>query len=453
MNSMPRHQDIRATARWLTPSSEPLVLLFVSHRWETLTHPDPDGRQLRALKLLIRKTILGLEAMMTTRTHRLELVPALTSEGSLQGYEIARRMLEFGVFGRASPSLPASEARTSIVDAFRRLGPNPNAFRSWVADRIGLWVDYCCMPQRPLVGSEVHEFRESLRSLDALVASSTVLALRVADDDYPARGWCAAEFFLGSKRSFSRSLFVDIDRLERTDDVAIPPAPSFASSGEATAIVNDAYNLDFAAFRESLEAWSQFEQPLVDAWPPDGWSAYRTLQGSGFFDRKSDPNPFRRVLDAVRDIETWLIEHWLMRDETHVTDLGAELLQRIAGTGLECSDTRDLVYLGVLLPRHGWIECFRPLFDGAFEQFLQRAPERDSDSGPLSIRVRLKPIDERLRVLFFAVTPPTAATWNSRLGQRSGRNAEERPIIEQLLAGLRDHPPEYEFVDSVKTND
>ncbi len=56
---------------------------------------------------------------------------------------------------------------------------------SVMAGRVGVWLDYICMPQKPLPTEEQPEFRRSPMALDLLVMSSTVLALRHAGDDYP----------------------------------------------------------------------------------------------------------------------------------------------------------------------------------------------------------------------------------------------------------------------------
>jgi hypothetical protein len=50
MKWMERHQDVRRRLAWRGGDDPPLALLFISHRWETLEHPDPSGRQLRAIQ-------------------------------------------------------------------------------------------------------------------------------------------------------------------------------------------------------------------------------------------------------------------------------------------------------------------------------------------------------------------------------------------------------------------
>ena len=389
---------------------------------------------------------------MVSKAERLQLVPSLAVEGTLQAEEIARRILGFGPFGSGSWGRVGRDTRTMITAKFDELRGSGELFRAWLAERIGVWLDYTCMPQRPLLPDEIPEFQRSLRALDSLVASSTVFALRTSDDDYPSRGWCAMEFFLGSERSFARGLFVDWKRLERRQEVVVPMSPASASTDFAAAqqIMDESYGQDLKAFRDACEQWSQIEGPLVQSWTPDAWSAYRSLQGSGFFTSGSDPNPFRRAMDAIRGLETFLIDNWLMSERTQTIDLGAEVRRFMDGIGLHCSERGDVVYVALVLACHGWIDALRSLLRAALNRYVDRAPSQKLERGPApppELTVRLKPPDERLRALFFTVTPSSASTWNSRLSLRSGRDSRERVTIEQLLAGLEATPPKYAFVD------
>lgn len=145
----------------------------------------------------------------------------MTREGILQAEELARRILGYGPFASGPPCVDGPEAKALIQDRFKFHGGDRAGFREWLTRRIGVWVDYTCMLQRPLSPEEHVEFRRALRALDSLVMSSTVVALRHQGDDYPARAWCAAEFHLASKRSWARGLFVDVARMEKDEDAAI----------------------------------------------------------------------------------------------------------------------------------------------------------------------------------------------------------------------------------------
>ena len=107
--------------------------------------------------------------MLVPREERLRLLPSLTIEGNLQAHEIARRVLGLG---------HDDEGSGEDVERAFLFGPDRQAFRRWLKGRLGVWVDYLCMPQAPFGGGEAEEFRRGLRALDGLVSSSTLIALR-----------------------------------------------------------------------------------------------------------------------------------------------------------------------------------------------------------------------------------------------------------------------------------
>lgn len=90
---------------------------FISHRWESLSHPDPDRQQFQAVQNLIEQE-----------------------------------------------------------------------------DIQGIWYDYSCMPQEPMTTSELETFRNSLRDLNALIASANFAS--IVTDDYETRAWCYYEMMI-----------------------------------------------------------------------------------------------------------------------------------------------------------------------------------------------------------------------------------------------------------------
>jgi len=451
MEQMERHQNLKDKVHWLDGEEQPLALLFISHRWETLEHPDPTGRQFKIIQEFLRRICICVEAMLVPARERLQLVPSLSLEGTLQAEEVVRRMLGSGPFAGASACIGGREASQIVKERFRTHGHDKKAFHAWLASKIGVWLDYTCMPQKPFSQEDEPEFRRSLLALDSLVMSSTVLALRQAADDYAMRGWCASEFFLASTRSFSRCLFFDMGRMDRDEKVLIPdpPAPRGTATDLATKVMTQSYEQDLSAFHESCSRWSSFEGPLLDMALPDPWSSYRGLQGSSFLAVDCDPNPFRRVLEAIRSIEIALIEKWLMSEHPRTFDIGkgvGNLLQRF---GLRCSDSSDLVYLGYLLACHGWIETFKPLFRECLRRHVKNVGKQLNRSTPSSLpimAVTLKPPDANLQTLFVNVTPHSAGTWHLRLSTQYGTNPQESAVIEQVRKGLIERPPEFLFV-------
>jgi hypothetical protein len=299
------------------------------------------------------------------------------------------------------------------------------------------------MPQRPLSPEELPEFRNTLERLDALVASSTLIALRQSLDDYPRRGWCASEFFLGSSKSFERGIFIDTDRLQKRATVLLPERPS-----GSPVVMHEAYEADLAAFRAECEAWTSEEQAMVDVHPPGAWAAYRSLQGSGFHTSEQDPNPFRLVLDSVRALETTLFQSWLMADRAVSVDLAELAGSSLRGAGLRCSESSDLVYLALVLGSRGWIEWFRPLFREGLARYLDgvKSGPRDPTRETLPVlNVRLQPLEEEVRLLFSRARPASAATWHSRLAIRSGLASDEKSAVEAVRLALDERPPAFRF--------
>jgi hypothetical protein len=451
LNRLARHQEVRDVVRWLGPAEPPLALLFISHRWETLEHPDPTGRQYAALQAFLRRIGAVTEAMLAARPARLRIVSTLEREGDLQAEELARRMLGFGHFADDTVYRGAEAARKRVEREYARHREDSAAFRSWLISQIGVWIDYVCMPQRPLDAADDATFRRTLRELDGLVASATIVALRQAADDYVARGWCAAEFFLGSAHSFARGLFVNIDGFLEGRPVALPkpPTPTTPDAGVA-ATMSAAYEQDLAAWRQALDEWSAADGPIAAGHPSDAWARYRDLQGSAFTGVAADPNPFRRALDAIAEIETALVAGWLMSDRARTFDLGNAARRVMEHAGLRCANEEDLVYLAFVLASNGWVDAFRPLYRSCLRRYVDgvRLSIPDAPAEWPALVVTLRPLDTETRALFGAVRPSSPGTWYSRLRSHGRGSAQhEGAIVERVRAQLAHAPPNFEFLD------
>jgi hypothetical protein len=451
LERMERHQDLRERVRWLDAQGEPpLVLLFVSHRWETLAHPDPSGRQLAAVHALLRKVCVSVEAMLGSRDERLLLVPSLECEGDLQAAEIVRRLFGFGPFAGSAACVGGEKAKATVQAEYVRSGGDRIRFCDWLASRIGVWIDYICMPQEPLSSEEALCFKRTLRELDSLVAASTVVALRESDDDYAMRGWCATEFFLGSGRSFANGLFVDMHRLSGGQPVAIPsPPPGLGPESNAQQVMADAYSSELAAWREALQGWSSADGPLVLHWPPDTWARYRDLQGAAFPGSQADPNPFRCVLDAVSALETALVAKWLISDRPRAFDLGDAIGRMVAERGLRCAKAEDLVYVGLLAACNGWIDAFRPLLRECLRRHVaaMELSTRPVGNTASALVAKLLPPPEELGSLLSKAQPNSPATWASRLRYANPvGDSQERSAIAQVRACLDQQPLGFSFV-------
>lgn len=440
MTEMKRQQDLRDSAGWLTGDEPPLVLLLISHRWETATVPDPSGRQFRAVQELLRRIAIAVEAALVPRAERLRLVPSMVREGSLQAQEVARRLLRSEAFD--------GHARERITSAFQSRGDDRHAFRQWLLARIGIWIDYPCLPQEPRSASDEEEFRGALLAVDALVSTSLVVALRYAGDEYPRRGWCAGEYFLASGRSFSRALFVDIERLKAGQEVAMPRAPEASER-----LKTETYAQDLAEFQKGCSRWE-----AADVWdriPGRPWATYCSLQGSAFHSVDDDPNPVRRSMTFVQCVERGLIQHWFMSERPRTFDLSMSLRELALRLELASADPSDLVYLGLVLASNGWIDALRPFLRANLAKYVAARPPSGGSQGARAtppLFVRLTPLPQEARTLLASASPSSPHVWQFRFSVRSGLAAREQELLERLRACLEREPPRFTLMTDGTTD-
>jgi hypothetical protein len=436
MTTFERFRALNERGVWMGSDDQPLALLFLSHRWDDSVHPDPSGLQLRTLQRLVMQICVVIRALFAEREQRLRLVPELGTEGTLQAEELARRLLGYGPFSGGNSGRSGNESRAAITSKVRTL--EPEAFDRWLLGQIGLWVDYCCVPQPPRSAAEEVEFDQTLLRLNGLLLSSTVVALRRAGDDYDERAWCVSEIWLSAKRSFARSLFVDMDRVQRNLPAIIPSPPS-STHPTAGDILKGGYDADLEAFEMALGRWETAKEPL-DYAPPDAWSAYRSLQGSGTLEAGNDPNPSRGGIELMRCLATELIRRWWW-SQSDVTLNLTELIDQLADRhGLRATNPSDRIYLGLLLSSQGWLTALRPLFHDCLEAFLE-------NRGPLL--VNLEPTTADLRAALASVRPNSPDTWFSRLASQTGHSTDERSAIEALQRALDLNPLEWRVVRNV----
>ncbi len=167
---MPKFEEIRKESPWFNPEAPPSAVIFVSHRWESPKHPDPNGAQSDALRAFLGAVRNLHEVRSGTKDERRAQVPSLLVHGVLQ----AAYFLDNGIaFGRAEHG--AWEADAKLDD---------------VLDSVGVWYDYSCMPQD---GPADLSLAPGLQSIHQLIGESTMLILRRPNDHYDERAWCAAE--------------------------------------------------------------------------------------------------------------------------------------------------------------------------------------------------------------------------------------------------------------------
>jgi hypothetical protein len=438
---MERYQSVYNRITWLNEKDLPLLLLFISHRWESDQSPDPSGEQFKAICSFLRLIPKLIEATIVPREKRLALVPDVALEGVLQAQEIARRILGFGTFDDRNW---VSGAREKIVRQYEHYKGNSEQFQSWILQNIGLWLDYTCMPQQPFSGNERQRFISTLENLDTLVSSSTLLALRSDDDDYSTRGWCSSEFFLSSSRSHQRGVFVNLNHLGEplhgiSSDVPIL-SPDLHSAGFD--IIREGYYNDLAAFKAECHRWANVQPPLYQVTPPDLWSNYRMLQGSSFYPKENDPNPMRPVMEAIKNIEVWLMRDWILGDEVKETEPVSIMAKIFKEQGLHCAHEEDLIYLACMIPRHGWVPFLKPFLEDCFSRLMRNGKSKMTSG----ISVRLLPLAPDVRRLFQAVRPASPEVWQSRFQFTRQSSKEEALAVSNVVATLNNRKPEYEFL-------
>ncbi|GAB1209432.1 hypothetical protein APSETT445_008208 [Aspergillus pseudonomiae] len=247
LETMPRYQDIDPrTFEWREP---PACILFISHRWETPTHPDADGEQLKAIIFLMQAIVKLASVYILPLEQRTAAVKTLKVHGYLQAANIVSRVAEtLGGLDRS------------------------------VLDKIGVWLDYMCLPQKSPSGiddrtpAEKLCFKEGLRQLPSLIASCDfILSIRTQGDDYLQRAWCISELCFMDWKYQKKTIVLRQDLLSQPIDAQILNSESFESSY-------------LPSYRKMIEAWE--DKPNF-TWNPNMSFCYTEI-GLAEWDRASE---------------------------------------------------------------------------------------------------------------------------------------------------------------------
>jgi hypothetical protein len=193
-----RRQDAIADASGAEPGK---LLLFLSHRWESVSHPDPTGRQILALKV-------GLA---------LSLAAALRIEPNAQtGWGLPELFHRF--LARVEPEAMADPDLNAWADRVAEQAKNCKTEEEmWsrlqqlgagraselveaIQDRVLIWHDYSSMYQQPRSAEEERDFNDELERMNEIQAgaATTVLA---SNAEYASRAWCFLEVCGGTRNS------------------------------------------------------------------------------------------------------------------------------------------------------------------------------------------------------------------------------------------------------------
>ena len=166
-----RRQEMEGRIRWLTPADDPLLVIFVSHRWERGDNPDPYGTQLTTLKRFVAAFLNVAAGLKEPREQRVRRVPTLAAHGPLQANYFV---------GVVAP----------FVDGFTG---TPEELCEQLLDRVGVIYDFVSLPQSPRTKEEQAQFVRGMTAFHRAMTSTPVLVLRWPDDEYPTRSWCELE--------------------------------------------------------------------------------------------------------------------------------------------------------------------------------------------------------------------------------------------------------------------
>eukprot|EP00035_Acanthoeca_spectabilis_P000359 m.72808 g.72808 ORF g.72808 m.72808 type:complete len:417 (-) comp10161_c0_seq2:48-1298(-) len=332
-----------------------------------------------------------IAAVRSPRDGRLVLVPAVTFEDP----HLIAAMLLCG----------STAVAPLVADA--SLSPDD------ILGKIGVWIDYCCLPQAPPPPSPPHPatppattsvdsdcpdqtvsrdngaaagsaaqptappaesgltpaeemlMEESLRELEHLVNSSLFLALRADGDDYDTRAWCAAESAAAVYQIKARDWPMVLRLPPHVDQAAAhhhvqPPHHDEQLSehptlpfGEAPPDLGKHGRAQFDKLKDALTQWTTADDVLT---------AYPQSFAAAFFHYalvKEEPSNPRFVIprstsEPTTAFKAAVVEHLktiLAADGVDTVDFAGVLLASLESAGLHCTCGSDRLYVAVNLIR------------------------------------------------------------------------------------------------------
>ncbi|HYC87873.1 MAG TPA: hypothetical protein VEO54_01575 [Thermoanaerobaculia bacterium] len=367
---MPKFEQLRSEqpSAWFHPDAPPSAVLFVSHRWKTPAHPDPDDAQADAIRSFLTAVRDVDESRELSAFKRRRRVPSLQVHGIFQ----AAYFLENGIaFGQQ--------------DADARNDRDDESF----LDRLGVWYDFSCMPQD---GTGSLSLVPSLARIHELIGESTMLVLRWPGDDYDARAWCAAEISTEPdiERSQCKRIVLRLDQLSRPiplqDLVNSEQTPFFDEVRESMAVDlkhwNDSPRRALVRLHQLYHFLADLEDerdmPLFTARrKPEIFRGQRTLLGEmitrlGSLSRRDLSLPANGRLQA---------------------DVSTEVVAALRSAGLRCTNPEDLLFTGlmILYSRHRGAAQMARFYGACIERYFARKPlmlaRYREQRGPYSIDV------------------------------------------------------------------
>lgn len=182
----PRRQEVEQVGA--APQKDELML-FVSHRWETLDHPDPTGRQLQAVRTGL--TLALAAAVLSDADSTPSGLPELFRRYCDDHHLATIALRPWAELVREAAMATFSE--TEFLQQLRE--PEDTGARRQLASfrkNVVLWYDYTSMYQTPRDRHEEEIFRVDLTRLNDIQAGAATLVL-AENEDYTRRAWCFLE--------------------------------------------------------------------------------------------------------------------------------------------------------------------------------------------------------------------------------------------------------------------
>lgn len=172
------------------------IKLFISHRWETLQEPDPQGDQLRSLAEYLSRVFMIANGYLDKESYvakELKIGESLLAQVNEQNVSTCR-----------CGTAPYLDLRSLLghSDLFYSRVTDIHARRNLyqLLRHVHVWYDYASMPQAPRTADEQVIFEQRLNQLADIAGQSEVIILWGAES--LSRAWCVLEGIVGQHLHF-----------------------------------------------------------------------------------------------------------------------------------------------------------------------------------------------------------------------------------------------------------
>jgi len=323
LDGIVRQQELLSNVKWMSPEDDPLLIIFVSHRWEHASHPDPYGTQLQTLKQFARAF---LDVAIGHKQHhdmRCQRIPTLRTHGTLQAAYFVGAIAEF-------------------VDGFQG---NDTQLREQLLTRVGIIYDYMSLPQKPRLKEEEAEFLIGMRNFRRLMSSINMLVLRYPDDEYGSRSWCELEFWSANGDSGTPVVLRGDKWNEELDIQNMGPPENYNSRPNYLRVLRalSAWEREEKVSSAKVARSIMADYELAFSWKEKESSTPLVVRPA--FDAHNEPN----ISATPRSFQFWHSVRSVLCHGIENEDFAAIIKEHMALNGVYCTDAKDLVTTGLWL--------------------------------------------------------------------------------------------------------